>query len=143
MPYATQDDLISRFGEVEIEQLTDRTGAAGAIDAAVVAAKLADADGEIDGYLQGRYTLPLAVVPISLKRIACDIARYHLYDDRATDQVTKRYTDAIKFLTLVGKGELQLGLSPDQTSAASSGGPEFIAPGRVFSTDTLRDFTDQ
>jgi phage gp36-like protein len=140
MPYATQVDLVSRFGETEIIQLSDRTGTAGAIDSAVVADKLADADAEIDGYLQGRYTLPLSPVPTVLVRVAADIARYHLYDDRATEQVTKRYTDAINFLELVAKGDVQLGVTPDGTPAETGAGPESVNPGRVFTTDSLKDF---
>lgn len=137
--YATLADLISRFGETEIIQLSDRSGT-GAIDSAVVDAKLADASAEVDAYLQGRYTLPLAVVPLSLKRIAADIARYHLYDDRATEQVTQRYKDAIKFLESVAKGVVQLGLDPASQPAPASGGPQFTVPGRIFTRDTLSDY---
>lgn len=140
MGYATQDDLVERFGEIELIQLTDRDGVVGAINTAVVAAKLADADGEIDPYLRSRYALPLATVPQPLMRIACDIARYHLHADRATEQVAQRYKDAIAFLRAVAKGELQLGLDPAAQPAPATGGPEYSAPERVFTRDTLADF---
>ena len=81
-------------------------------------------------------------MPTVLVRLACDIARYHLYDDRATEQVAKRYNDAIKFLALVSKGDVQLGVSADEGApAASAGGPESCNPGRSLTSDTLRDFT--
>lgn len=140
MPYATQQDLVDRFGETEVIQLSDRTSS-GAIDAVVVAAKLADAGAEIDGYLAGRYTLPLVPVPLTLQRIACDIARYHLYDDRVTEAVAKRYNDAIKFLTGVSKGDIQLGVDAGGTAPPSAAGaPEFTACDPVFTRDTLKDF---
>ncbi|MES8308143.1 DUF1320 domain-containing protein [Cutibacterium acnes] len=137
--YATLQDLVDRFGETELVQLSDRA-ATGAIDPAVVARKLADAAAEIDSYLVGRYTLPLTPVPTVLARLACDIARYHLYDDRATEQVTQRYRDAIRFLEQVAKGAVQLGVVPDGTPAVPSAAPEFDAPLRVFDRTSLRDF---
>lgn len=137
--YATQQDLIDRFGETEVAQLSDRTTNGAAIDPVVVASKLADADAEIDAYLQAKYTLPLAVVPPVLARIACDIARYHLYDDRATDQVTARYKDAIRFLENLAKGAVSLGTDPS-TTPASSGAPEHFTGTPVFNRDTLKDF---
>ncbi|MFZ5538135.1 MAG: gp436 family protein [Pseudomonadota bacterium] len=137
--YATQQDLIDRFGETELAQLSDRAGS-GAIDPAVVARKLADAAAEIDSYLVGRYTLPLNPVPTVLVRLACDLARYHLYDDRATEQVAQRYRDAIRFLEQVAKGAVQLGVVPDGTPAVPSAAPEFDAPPRVFDRKSLRDF---
>lgn len=139
MGYATQEDLVARFGEVELIQLSDKVGL-GQIDASVVDAKLADADGEIDPYLRGRYVLPLATVPQPLQRVACDIARYHLYADGATEQVAQRYKDALAFLLRVSKGELQLGLDPAEQAAPSSGGPEICGPERVFTRETLSDY---
>lgn len=140
MSYATQQDLVDRFGETEVIQLSDRAGT-GAIDAAVVAAKLADAAAEIDGYLAGRYTLPLTPVPLTLQRIACDITRYHLYDDRVTEAVAQRYKDAIKFLTSVNKGDIQLGVDADGAAPPSqSGSPDYVANDPVFTRDTLKDF---
>ena len=61
--YATRQDMISRFGEEEIRLLTDRDGSAGAIVDAVLDQVLADASAEIDGYIGGRYRLPLVTVP--------------------------------------------------------------------------------
>lgn len=139
MGYATQLDLVNRFGETELIQLSDRAST-GAINTVVVAAKLADADAEIDGYLAGRYTLPLATVPLALVRIACDVARYHLYDDNATEQVSQRYKDAIRFLEMVAKGNVQLGVDGGGDTPAVTASPEFSAEDQVFSRGTLADF---
>ncbi|HEY1136575.1 MAG TPA: DUF1320 domain-containing protein [Xanthomonadaceae bacterium] len=140
MPYATLQHLVDRFGEDELIRISDRDNT-GAIDAGVVAGKLADADAEIDGYLAGRYTLPLTTVPEALRRIACDVARYHLYDDRVTEAVQKRYDDAIKFLRMVAKGEVQLGVDTGGAAPAVSAGPQYYEGDQVFGRNNLRDFT--
>lgn len=139
MPYATQADLISRFDEREIVELSDRANV-GVINTAVVAGKLADAEAEINIYLQGRYALPLPSVPSVLVRVACDIARYHLYDNRATEAVTQRYKDAIAFLKGVAKGDVHLGVDQANQAQTVSSAPEFDAPARVFGRGALDDF---
>lgn len=140
MPYADQQALIERFGESELIRLSDHNNT-GVIDAGVVAGKLADADAEIDGYLAGRYTLPLTTVPEALRRIACDIARYHLYDDRVTEAVQKRYDDAVKFLVMVSKGQVQLGVDTGGNTPQTGAAPEYYVGDQVFDARTLRDFT--
>jgi phage gp36-like protein len=115
VPYATQADMEARFGVDELTQLTDRVGA-GVPDAAIVARSLADADAEIDGYLATRYALPLATVPSMLARIACDIARYRLWEDRASEEVRRRYEDARRILESIAKGMVSLGL-PEANAA--------------------------
>jgi len=139
MSYATQADMEARFGHEELVQLTDRE-ATGDIDTAVLGAALADADDEIDGYLMGRYTLPLAVVPGRLKTIACDIARYRLFDDQVPEAIASRYEQAVRFLRDVGTGRLNLGLDGSDQAATPAGGAQHDGPERMFSMDTLEDF---
>jgi phage gp36-like protein len=140
MPYATLTDLVTRFGETELAQLTDRSHTGAAIDAEVVQRALMDADAEIDARLQARYRLPLASVPRLLTNIACDIARYRLSDDRATDQVTRRFEDAVKLLDKIGRGEIHLGLDAADAPTRESGAPKAVNSGRVFSRDKLADY---
>ena len=105
MGYATKQNLIDRFDEKELVELTDRaTPAAGAIDDQVLNRALADADARINAFLAPRYTLPIDPVPGVLEQTACDIARYYLYEDRVTDQVKRRYDDAMAFLKNVANG---------------------------------------
>jgi phage gp36-like protein len=107
MPYATQADLVARFGLQEIEQVTDlRVGMGVAAD--VVDRALADADAEIDARLAQRYTLPLASVPAVLVRVACDIARYHLWAQGTSETVRQRYTDALKVLDRIADGSIDM-----------------------------------
>ena len=74
---------------------------------------LADARNTIDSYIAGRYTLPLSTVPQVLTRIACELARYYLYDDQITDTVKQRYDANIKFLVGVASGDVKLGVDAE------------------------------
>ena len=132
MPYCTKQNLIDRYSESELIQLTDRA-ALGVVDDTVLDRCIADADGEIDGYLSPKYGAPLAVVPKAIERIACAITRYYLYDDNVTDQVATLYKDAIAFLKGVANGTISIGIDavgaePTKTSNTvqmESGGREF------------------
>jgi phage gp36-like protein len=141
MLYATKQNMIDRFAEQELIQLTDRANPpAGAIDDTVLNKALADADATINDHLQGRYALPLSVVPLSLERMACELARYYLYDDHPTDTVRTKYEDAIKFLEAVSKGVIKLGVDAQDQSAPVVGTPQTAAPERQFNQETLKDF---
>lgn len=135
--YLTLDDLIQRFGRNEILDLAeDESDASGeTIDQARVDVAIADAAGEIDSALAGAgYQLPLEAVPAIIAAYACDIARYRLYDDRATEQVAKRYDDAIKALRAIASGVLKLGL-PQVDETASVGGEVVMVTGRRVFAD--------
>lgn len=139
MAYATVADLIARFGEEELIQLTDRAGAH-AVDGAIAQRALDDASAEMDGYLAVRYQLPLPTVPTLLARIACDVARYRLWEDHASDEVRRRYEDSRRLLEAIAKGLVSLGLpanlppaaQPQLSLAAAKSGP---AP--VFGPDQM------
>lgn len=105
--YCTLNDLIERFGETELIQLTDEQNT-GVLNTASVNQAIADASNEIDSYLIGRYQLPLVEVPEFVKGYACDMARYRLWDDGALDQVSIRYRTAIKYWRDISTGALRL-----------------------------------
>lgn len=140
MPYATQADLTTRFSEAELVELTNRTLGATTVDTDVLARALSDADAEIDARLATRFALPLASVPLLLVNLACDIARYRLYDDRASEQVTKRYEAALRTLDQLRKGEIDIGLTATAQATPSAGGPQAESCGRVFSRSSLADY---
>lgn len=138
MSYATQQNLIDRFGEAELKEVADRDGDT-VLDAAVIAGVLADADDLIDSYIGKRYALPLATTPTRLVRLAADIARYYLYEDSPTEVVKTAYRDALAFLRDVSEGKAVLdvaGAEPETASdAAQTDGPD-----RTFSRETLGGF---
>lgn len=129
MPYATQAALEERFGTAELAELTDRVNGE-VIDTTVVTRALSDAQAEIDGYLAGRYQLPLATVPEILVRLNCDMARYYLHAEGATETVRDRYTDAVRLLRAIGSGDVKL--DGGEALAASRQGNEAMvtAPSR-------------
>lgn len=129
MSYVTQADLERRFGTTELAQLTDRS-AGTMIDADVVAQAIADAAARIDGYLAARYALPLAVVPPALALVAADIARYLLWGDRASEQVRKRYDDAVATLRAVAAGTFRVDGAAPLVTAAGGNNAAFTAPSR-------------
>lgn len=132
--YATQQQMITRFGEREVLDLTDRLRA-GVIDTQVLESALAEADAEIDPYLAPRHTLPLAIIPRVLSGFACDIARYRLCGAGVTEteEVRLRYKDAVRFLEKVARGELGLGLDAANHIAKPANTVQFSMPGsRVF-----------
>lgn len=138
MTYATQTDLVDRFGELELAQLTDRaTGAV--VDTVVLGRALADADAEIDSYLATRYTLPLASTPVVLTRLACDMTRYRLYDDGMPDTVRQRYEDAVSLLKRMAKGDVLLVGMAEVAVAGVDTVYHSFAP-RQMSDENLRGF---
>jgi phage gp36-like protein len=143
MPYATQADLIQRFGDEELIQLTDRAQI-GQVDRATVTAALGDADAAIEGYLAGRYAVPVSPIPALLRRMACDIARFFLYGNAAPEPVRQAYEDALRVLkdladgraVLVGAVPAALGAVP----AASPGTVRVDAPLRGLDRASLGDY---
>lgn len=159
MPYVTTSTLLDQFAADEIAQRADRsiprlvtaemltTAAAGgdmsgytadeqaatATALALIEGKLLDADSVIDGYLLSRFTTPLESAPRLVVGIACDLTRYALYDDIATEQITQRYKDALKMLDAIGSGKVGLGISPAGGKPASSGSAYIESASKVFS----------
>ncbi|OHX21241.1 gp436 family protein [Chromobacterium sphagni] len=131
--YATRDDMLQRFGEKEVISLTDREYS-GQVDDPLLADALADAGVEIDGYIGGRYPLPLAQPPKILAGYACDIARYRLCGSgtQLTEDIRDRYRDAVRFLELVAAGKVTLGGMPDGGVAAPSQTVQFVSGERAF-----------
>lgn len=138
--YATEADMLVRFSRTELVQLTNRDRGATALDSLVLDRALTDADAEIDARLAPRYSLPLASVPWMLTNLACDLARWRLYDDRATEQVTKRRDEALKVLEQIRKGQLSLGLDAEADQTPPVEGPTATPTQRVFSRDLLKDY---
>ncbi len=105
---------------------------------------LDDASAEIDGYLSGRFTLPLTDVPEVLNRLACDVAIYRLQSLRPIHDLAdarRRYDDAIAMLTRVASGEMTLGVGADgHETAIGQGVEQATGPKRVFSRKRMRGF---
>jgi phage gp36-like protein len=137
MDYALVADLVARFGQTEIIQLTDRsTPPADAIDDTVAQPALDAASAMVDGYVSAKYALPLANFPLLLTEVTCDIARYRLYADQAPEQVKDRYKDAIRTLEAISAGRIKIdaaGVEPPSRSDVI----ETTGPRRRFTRESL------
>ena len=127
--YCTADDLVLRFGQREITQLTDYDRD-DQPDAAVLNQAMADTAAEIDSYIGARYPLPLDTVPAVLELHACDICRFRLYRDGAPEEVAERYTIAIRWLKDVAQGKAQL--MPTTAEQPDEHEVEFVSRESVF-----------
>lgn len=101
--YATEEDLIKRFGN-EVENLKAM------LPEGAIAEALQDATEEIDSYVAVKYSLPLPSIPSTLQRIACNIARYRLYFQQPTDEVENRYKAEIDYLKRIADGKAVLNI---------------------------------
>lgn len=135
MAYATVADLVTRFGEDELIDLTDRDEPrTGAIVEAVALAALSDAAGEADAYLGVRYALPVSPVPAHLLTAVCDIARYRLHGVRVTDEVRARYEDAVRWLRDVAQGRAALPGASAASGTTTAALAEVVQAGRKVFT---------
>ena len=140
MTYATQTDLVERFGFDELAQRTNRVDGL-TIDTVVLGRALADADAEIDGYLATRYTLPLASTPAVLVRLAADLARYQLCGDKVPDSVRQRYVDAVVVLKRLATGDVQLaGIAAVPAAGGAGNAVAARAADRVFGPAQLAGY---
>lgn len=139
MPYATQSNLIERFGKQELVDILPGEGPETINDSLVLVA-LEDASNEIDSYLAERYTLPLDVVPPILVQVACDVARYKYYACDVTDEVEKRYTARLEWLGKVAEGDAGLGISSEPAGSLGGGFTKKSQTDRIYTCDSLRGF---
>jgi len=140
--YVTQQDLIDRFGEKELRELSDRVNRPPTmIDDTVVSRHIADAEALANGYIAKVYALPLTVVPPVLTKVCADLARYYLHGKAADKDspVTAAYNQAISWLKDVARGLVELDAGGDTPAQAGTGAIKANPSGRVMRRDTLRD----
>lgn len=116
MAYSTLAQVQTAVGgPARLLQLSDLTNV-GTIDTAVVAAAIAEADAEIDGYVGHRYGVPLSPVPDLVSRKsaawAARVLRRNLYNGQPLqDDLDREETDR-KWLQMVAEGTVSLGIEP-------------------------------
>lgn len=130
MSYATVDDLQARLGEPRLVQLTDLADPGiGLVDRGVAQKALDDATAEIDGYLAGRYALPLATPPAVLRVHCVSLAHYRLLGS-AADEVTLADVKALRaWLARIADGAVAL-FAPTDTPAPSGAGEVVFSSGQ-------------
>ncbi len=152
MSYANASDMMGRYPERDLVQITNDDPSKTIVNLAALTQALTDASAEIDGYLESRFGLPLTDPPAVLNRLACDIAMYRLQALRPMHDVAdarQRYDDAVALLLRVARGEVTLGLAADDGLSAASanvvvtraGGDEAgVLPPRLFDRGSLKGF---
>ena len=140
MSYASVADLVLRYGEATITGLTDLKRS-GLVDNEVAQQGLDDASAEINGYLAGRYTLPLPHPLRLLVVYCCDMAVYRLATGKRqlTEDMVHRYEAAVAYLKLVAAGKAGLGVgdTADEKPEVQSNGVVFGAKEKVFGRDSV------
>ena len=112
MGYCTAEQIEKqRIPAEQLIQLTD-DDERDEINTAVVDEIIASESATIDGYLRGRYTLPLAEPSLVLTGIALDLCAYRLYSRRMAldvpEHINRANTSAISKLRSIASGALKL-----------------------------------
>lgn len=121
-PYVSREAMLALCSRAELIQLsTDKLGYHNDYenhepDWAVVDKAISYACQVADGYLAGRYALPLQSVPSLLEHWCGDIARYWLHRRRINaaempKPLQTAHDDALKMLSLVRDAKVHLGLT--------------------------------
>ena len=141
MTYATQDQLIERYGYQMLVMLTDRGElATGLIDETVVVAALSSADELINGFLQDRYVLPLTATPPLLSDIALMIAIWKLHRHEPNEKIEKDYKEAMSLLDRISKGAVRLPIQGAEPATTNSGGVRITDRERPLTAENMKGF---
>jgi phage gp36-like protein len=136
--------MVDRYPNRDLVQLTNEDPTVTTVNSAPITQALADASAEIDGYIEGRFALPLVNPPSILVRLTTDIAMYRLQTLRPLQDLAdarRRYDDAIAMLGKVAQGELTLGLDAHGTEPALAGAVEGVEGSeRVFGRGKLKGY---
>lgn len=139
MAYSTQADLTDRYGAQMLIDLTDRGEVAtGTIDGDVVDRAIAEADALIDGYVAGRYVLPLSPVPQQIGPISRQIAIYTLHVYEPDQKITDEYKAAIRQLEQIAAGTIKLDAAGISAATSGSGGARVTDRERPMTEQTMK-----
>ncbi|WP_354538501.1 DUF1320 domain-containing protein [Roseovarius sp. MBR-6] len=141
MPYLVAQDMIDRFGEARLAELTTRDGPVTGIDGAALQTAIDDAISEVESYVSGLYdvTNPPRVLTVH----AAAIAWYRLLGDRApvVEGAKASHDHALAFLRRARAGEVSLGdETPADTAPGQSVAPRVAGPEATFTRDSLKGF---
>lgn len=139
MAYCTQAQFVTKFGELELIQLTDHAQI-GTVDVTVLASAQAAADSDINKRLRKRgWTVPVTATP-DIVAIALDITRFYLYSNQEIEIVTNAFKRRIKELDDFAAGVIMLDIGEPDTQASSAGDVDFVQSERIFNADSLTGF---
>jgi len=139
--YLSAQAFVDRIGLDEALALTDLQGQ-GRIDASRLLTALGDAQAEVDGYLAGRYAVPLGTVPPVIAAIVFDLAVARLWRANLPEGVADRRDRAQRQLVDIAKGVMTLPGAAGLPATADNVTPVLFQPGetRLFGRGRLQDF---
>ena len=115
--YCQLEDIQKQVYQDTLIQLTD-DNQTGEINPDVIDEAIMYSSILIDGYLRGRYILPLSQTPAIISIIAVDLCIFRLYsrrfDTNMPETVKEKYAHSIKMLEQIQKGKLLLGIEPTE-----------------------------
>lgn len=107
MTYCNSNDIEIQIGTNSLVQLTNDDSSQQTVDNVVVEEALIYSSTLIDGYLRGKYTLPLNTQFPLLRVVAIDICIYRLYSRRIytdiPETISENYKNAIRTLEQLKK----------------------------------------
>lgn len=114
--YINADDLARAMSKAELTQLTNDDPRATEPNDDVVQTAIAYACDLADGYLSGRYPLPLASVPTILPPLCINIARHFLHARRINradfpKTLETAYQATLKTLEQIRDGKIHIGIA--------------------------------
>jgi phage gp36-like protein len=119
MFYCTAEDIEIQIGKEPLIQLTNDNCEQNTIDTVVCEEAILYSSTLIDGYLRGRYNLPLNTQFPLLRVVGMDLSIYRLYSRRIMTEIPEvvcdAYKNAIKTLENLQKGIITLETQDNQT----------------------------
>lgn len=126
--YCTLDDIEKHTSTPTLIQLTSDDGQE-IVDKTVVEEALLYSSALIDGYLRGRYSLPLDICFPLLRVLAVDLSVYRLYSRRMRNEMPEvietAYKNAIATLRDIQKGVISLQSENDSLEVAGFNAEEY------------------
>ena len=135
--YADLDDLRTMLPENVIIRLTD-VNSLGEVNATVAEAYFAETDGDLDGYISRRRSVPVTPVPDKLKYLAIRWWFYvaHRYRQSVSEDIETDHRRDVEWLEAYAAGEGSLGDDADP-GAQTSGDAEAEYNERVYTRAKL------
>lgn len=145
--YSTVDEVRSMikqdaFNMIIGDEYIDDPAEREALITPIIEEAIKDADGEIDGYLSGKYPVPLLQIPKAINKFSKDIAVYNLFsragivEGERESNYLSRYKAAVRFLENVAKGVVDIGVNNVKESAST--GFKIKSSPRLFSRDSMK-----
>ena len=147
MDYCTIDDIETQTSTPTLIQLTSDDGQE-VVDRVVAQEAILYSSALIDGYLRGRYSLPLDTRFPLLRILAIDLSIHRLYTRRMRDEmpevIENNYKNAISTLKDIQKGVISLQSENDSFETAGFNAEEYKTNksiiDRLFSKDRMLEY---